>query len=179
MTRFLRRMALIAALVVGSAGGALAGLVYEFDLGPDQEVPAVASSAFGKGKLTLDGLNATLELLVVGIDTADLRPVGPAATPIHIHDAPAGANGPILVNIPAASIMGNGLGFVSTSMFALTPEQADLIKAGLTYVNVHTNTFPGGEVRGQVVPLPAGIVLLGTALAGLGWVRHRRTRVAA
>jgi len=27
------------------------------------------------------------------------------------------------------------------------------LKHGMTYVNVHTAKFPGGEIRGQVIPV--------------------------
>jgi hypothetical protein len=37
----------------------------------------------------------------------------------------------------------------------LTPEQAKAFTAGEWYVNVHTETYPAGEIRGQVL-LPKG-----------------------
>ena len=48
------------------------------------------------------------------------------------------------------------------------PQAADLL-SGLWYVNLHTDNFPGGEIRGQVnvVPVPAALWLFGTALIAL------------
>jgi hypothetical protein len=36
----------------------------------------------------------------------------------------------------------------------LTDAQANDLMAGLYYVNIHTDTYPNGELRGQVVKTP-------------------------
>jgi hypothetical protein len=54
---------------------------------------------------------------------------------------------------------------------------ADLL-AGLWYVNIHTDEHPGGEIRGQILPVgvpePMGAVLMLVGVAGLVWSGRRR-----
>ncbi|HWP89403.1 MAG TPA: CHRD domain-containing protein [Burkholderiales bacterium] len=51
--------------------------------------------------------------------------------------------------------------------------------SGLTYLNVHTNAFPGGEIRGFVVQVPEpetyALLLAGLAVIGIAMRKRRRT----
>ena len=64
-----------------------------------------------------------------------------------------------------------------------TPAGAEAkLAAGLAleeaYFNIHTNLFPGGEIRGflEPVPEPTTIVLFGSGLAGAGLRRRFKRR---
>jgi hypothetical protein len=56
------------------------------------------------------------------------------------------------------------------------------LEAGLAYANIHDTTFPGGEIRDQLMtPLPAALPLFATGLGvvGLfGWRKKRKASVA-
>ena len=47
---------------------------------------------------------------------------------------------------------------------------------GMSYLNIHSTTFPGGEIRGTLnsVPEPGVLSLLGLALVGLAYMRRRK-----
>src|SRR5207237_624209 len=47
--------------------------------------------------------------------------------------------------VPAATA-----GSIPQQTFAITPAQVADLQAGLYYMNVHTTTFPNGEIRGQL-----------------------------
>jgi hypothetical protein len=54
------------------------------------------------------------------------------------------------------------------------------ITNGLSYLNIHTTANPGGEIRGQLepVPLPGALPLFATGLGALGLLGWRRKRKA-
>jgi hypothetical protein len=70
------------------------------------------------------------------------------ATAAHIHQAPAGVPGPVVVPLVPPDATGVSTGCVS-------PVDGDLIKAIIQhpeeyYVNVHNADFPAGALRGQL-----------------------------
>jgi hypothetical protein len=53
------------------------------------------------------------------------------------------------------------------------------VARGETYLNIHSQTFPGGEIRGFLIPEPGTMALVIAALAGLFLVsKLRRTKSA-
>lgn len=197
---------LVAAAVLSTAAHA-STLTFEGILNGAQEVAGAGptsvlapndSAAVGAGIVTVDTLARTIDvsLTVVGLSLDDLNdglvasPVGP----VHLHNAPVGINGPIAIPFPFGAPLyqsiGTDLGF-TVNATGLT--EANIILAGLSfdgllaelnagniYFNVHSDAFPGGEIRGQLapVPLPATGLLLGGMLA-FGAYRARKQRRAA
>jgi len=84
--------------------------------------------------------------------------LGGVTTAGHIFKGAVGAAGS-LVNLPANWQSPTWLGFPLsvnsgsvTVDWAITTASVTDIKAGLLYINIHTSTFAGGEIRGQIYP---------------------------
>jgi hypothetical protein len=65
----------------------------------------------------------------------------------HIHIAPAGVNGPIVVPLTAPDATGHSSGCTNATRTLVGQILAN--PAGY-YANVHTSDFPGGAIRGQL-----------------------------
>ncbi|HEY0712397.1 MAG TPA: CHRD domain-containing protein [Polyangia bacterium] len=99
-----------------------------------QEVPAVATTQTGNAMIVL-GMGGAQFLYSITTDAAP--------TMAHIHKAPGGLNGPVVVPFePGQQIFG---------FESLGPERAADARRGLWYVNLHTAERPMGELRGQVI----------------------------
>ena len=126
-----------------------------------QEVPPVGTPATGLGLFSFDAVQTELDFSVA-VDLDAL--IGPV-TAAHFHGpAPIGANAGAIRTICATQVDcatgftgGTATGtWRATDPQALTPGLVDALLAGDLYVNVHTSVHPGGEIRGQIVPLICG-----------------------
>lgn len=146
-------------------------------LSGDQEAPPTDS--LGKGLFAFNYDDVTNAIDVIFLDVISLS--ANSASEIvgtHIHAAPPGTNGPIIVDLLGGGSWSGMLGifeYSQTGSLILPEDREDDLFAGNTYINVHTFKFGGGEIRGQInlVPEPATLVIVG---AGLGILAARRRK---
>jgi hypothetical protein len=165
--------AAILALSPAHAGAAL--MTFDAVLNGANEVPPTSSTATGFGTVVLD---TSTDTITVNESWSGLTA---PATLSHIHGpAPVGVNAPVLfpfTGVPAATT-----GSIPQQTFTLTPAQVTELESGLYYMNVHTSTFPNGEIRGQLftaaIPEPSSLIMGTSALAiglGVALLRQRRS----
>ena len=186
-------------LVIGGTPSRVRGaIMFQANITHDQETPATpdeGSSGFGTFVLNDAQTRLTYSVHLVGLDLDTLQTPGNAndnVTRAHFHNAPPGVAGGIVFGIidgsaslrndnnpndlvvdPIANTItgawdaneGNG-----TTLTAMLPN----LLAGNLYFNIHTTDHAGGEIRGQVLPVPepetVGLLTVGAAL----WVRRKR-----
>lgn len=147
-------LVLLALLNVAANGGTH---IFRATLSGAEEVPPVNTETSGEVKFKVDQMMTHIEFDLRLHDGEDLLAVAGA----HIHCAPAGVNGPVVVFLAGAVPGGfdgevriratvTQVNIVNTACGATLAELVQSMQAGNTYVNVHTTAHPGGEVRGQI-----------------------------
>jgi CHRD domain len=154
------------AIMLGAAGVAVAGADRdddEFDarLQGFQEVPVVSTVASGRFEAEIDDHEIRFELSYRGLEAPILF--------AHIHPGQKDVNGGVAAFFcggggkppcpqegtvegtitPADVVSSTGAtnqGFAAGEF----EELVEAIEAGVTYANVHSQKFPGGEIRGQI-----------------------------
>lgn len=123
------------------------GAPIEVSLSGAQEVPPVETLATGSVTSTLSGSTLMVTGRLSGLSSPLLVIAG---SPGHIHQAPAGENGEIIFPLEFTSVDSKNVTFRLTT--ELSPEQLEAYNAGEFYVNIHTETHQGGELRAQLTP---------------------------
>ncbi len=179
----------ISAFVSASASGAIVS--FEAMLSGPAESPPNASPGIGFAIVDMD---TTAHTMRVRAEFSGL--VGPV-TVCHIHAATAapfaGTAGvatpvPTFPGFPSGVTSGTYDMMFDTSLASSwnpayvtanggTPLSAEAaffsaMSTGRAYFNVHSSTFPGGEIRGFFIPSPGAATVM--ALAGLTAIRRRR-----
>src|SRR5437588_5769443 len=185
-------LVMVAALMLQAPAAQATPMTFVGNLSGANEVPPVVTPGTGVATVILDPTAQTIQINATfsGLTSND--------TMAHIHCcAPLGTNVGVATTVPAfpGFPLGMTSGTYSSAVFDLTQAtiynpafvtlqgglpaaEAALIAGiqnGLTYFNIHTVNFGGGEIRGQLfaTPEPSTFLLLGSGLAGLLLWRKR------
>jgi len=154
----IRFLAVAGAAMALAAGGESSKTKFGATLKGASETPPVTVNAAGTATFTVSGASVGYKITASGLSGN--------ATAAHIHVGPSTAPGPVVVPFPATAISNGPNGSVTISGSFTSADVKpqtnptinnldDLLaqmRAGNTYVNIHTAAHPPGEIRGQIAP---------------------------
>ena len=146
MKRIVSSTVLVLSVWVTSAPAAVN--IANTTLDASQEVPApqgVPADAGGTAVWTFDDSTNVLTYMLTVQNLSGAPIAG------HIHQAPPGTAGGIVVTLPSLPAAASGSASGSVTLPSAAIAQA-LFNEGL-YINIHTVENPGGEIRGQIRPV--------------------------
>jgi len=174
------------ALCLPLAAGAVTK-VYSFNLTSSEQVPMIPSPAAGSVQLTVDDTADTISFVLTAFNLQG------TFTSAHIHgQALSGANAGVVFNLGTNAddyaglvtfgpiSIPNSYALLGSLRPAGSSTLADMINAmpWMYYVNLHTQAYGMGEIRGQLAPVPEAstyaMFLGGLGLVGFLAARRRK-----
>lgn len=192
--------ALLAALPLVPVNALAAPITFNFNLTPE----AVGATGSGSGSAILDtalhtlvisaswsGLSGLTTVAHIHCCTANsgTGSIGVAVTPGTLPGFPVGttsgsyASGPLPTDIAATYTAGFLNNFGGGTVAGAEQALLQGLQSGAAYLNIHSERFPGGEIRGfasaaappTAVPEPSTLLLMISAGVGLLVARRRAT----
>ncbi len=138
--------AIVALMAVGTPAGAAPGGGPAIPLNTEQETTGSNTGASGFFSYTIDGNELCY--------TITARNLSVPAHAAHMHLGDRNEAGPVVIPLPIPQD-GTTTWTHSTCLLVTVPAQVEALEGVESnprdyYVNVHTETFPGGEIRGQL-----------------------------
>lgn len=147
--------ALVGLLIAASLPSRAALVRFTASLDAAQEPGGSTSTATGSAVVLYDTATNTLDLAVT------LSNFTNTITDSHIHEAAVGVNGPPVVPLGAEAVYVRSGAAITGSLENLTyAGTVNTLLAGGAYINFHSAQFPGGEIRGQLLPDPVRFTAL-------------------
>lgn len=138
-------VAVAVAAIFAMPAPAAIGADIAIDLTGAQEVPGPGDSdATGSATLNLKPGKGTVCFDVTWADIDGTVVAG------HIHVGPAGVAGPVVIPLPG--VIGSGTGSATQCLTGLDKALVKAIRRHPKdyYVNIHSDVFPAGAIRGQL-----------------------------
>lgn len=149
LSELLRGRLYINAHTTANPGGEIRGQVtmgsgagFAVTLDGSQETPPVTTNASGSASVTLNP-DATI--------TYDETVTGLTPSAAHFHNGPAGVAAGVVKSISLVNNTATGTWASGDATQPLTDLLLRELVKGRLYLNAHTSTNPGGEIRGQVI----------------------------
>lgn len=157
MLRHVSRLLWLVPALLLTAGVAQAQVQLSASLTGGEEAPtAVSTGALGSAVVSIDTTNREI---TVSVQVYNL-PTG--ATGGHIHVGASGVAGPVIFDLaPVAGTTGDftlnqrlssaNLVVRATQGILTIDDAIQALSGGNCYINIHSATNPGGEIRGQLI----------------------------
>jgi hypothetical protein len=170
----------IGSLVLSAASAQAAIWTFNVTINGAQERPTpVATTATGSAVAIFDDVTGSMNItgtftgLTSNANNAHLHGYSPLGSP-----GDPGTTSPPVIDLTFTPLQSGTIAGTGTIPAARITD----VLGGLTYINVHSGQFPGGEIRGQLVnpiPEPGTIALAAVGLLAVGYLGLRRRKQVA
>jgi CHRD domain/PEP-CTERM motif len=196
----MKKLSLLASAIV--AASSVQAAIIQFDLigtagpgllaGSEPSLPVASTASGGEinvgpnGGIFYDDASLLLTINVGWGSSQGFTDLTSNSTASHVHGATAAVNGlgftqtagvstfnSVTANLTRSSNLATG-GTISQTVGPLTAAQQTQLYDGKFYINIHTSSNTGGEIRGFMVPVPEPSTAVLAAMGVVGMLSRRR-----